>query len=61
MKTLTLTDAQHALLISLLQGDILETQQMIEDWQPDQMFVTKADLQECLANSEELLKLVEAI
>lgn len=61
MKTLILTDAQHATLVSLLQGDILETEQMIEDWQPDQMFVTKEDLQVCLAHSEELLKLVEAI
>ena len=62
MKTLILNDAQHALLVSLLQGDVLETEQMIEDFDPEsQLFVTKEDLQECLARSEELLKLVEGV
>lgn len=60
MKTLILNDAQHALLVSLLQGDILETLQMIDDHQDDLM-VTKADLQEYLAQSEELLKVVEGV
>ena len=58
MKTLTISDEQHALLVSLLQGDILETEQMIHDYQ-ENLIVTKEDLQECLARSEQLLKLVE--
>uniref|UniRef100_A0AAU6VZN5 Uncharacterized protein n=2 Tax=unclassified bacterial viruses TaxID=12333 RepID=A0AAU6VZN5_9VIRU len=61
MKTLILNDAQHALLVSLLQGDILETEQMIYDYQEENLMVTKAELQECLAQSEELLKLVEGV
>lgn len=58
MKTLTISDEQHALLVSLLQGDILETEQMIHDYQ-ENLMVTKEDLQEYLARSEQLLKLVE--
>lgn len=60
MKTLILNDEQHALLVSLLQGDILETEQMIDDHQ-ENLMVTKEELQEYLARSEELLKLVEGI
>ena len=59
MKTLSMNDAQHALLVTLLKNDILETEQMIKDYQEWSLVATKEDLQEWLARSEELLKLVE--
>ena len=62
MKTLIINDDQHALLVSLLQGDILETDQMISEYNGSlSNMVTIEELREYLARSEELLKLVEKV
>jgi hypothetical protein len=59
MKTLTLTDAQHALIVSILQGDILETEQMIHDHDAGVSMVSKEELQEYLAQVYQILKLAD--
>lgn len=61
MKTLILNDEQHALIVSVLQGEICEVSQMVSDYNGSlSNLVSKEEIQEYLAQLEQLLKLAEA-
>lgn len=61
MKTLILNDEQHALIVSVLQGEICEVGQMVSDYNGSlSNLVSKEEIQEYLVQLEQLLKLAEA-